>query len=281
MILVFGKTGQVATELRHFEDVVCVGREDADLTDPQACADIILNLKPKAVINAAAYTAVDNAENDELNAFIVNASAPGAMASACVKLRIPIVHISTDYVFEGSGVNAWTTNDFPKPQNVYGRSKNLGERKVLQSGATYAILRTSWVVSAHGNNFVKTMLRLSKTMDVVRVVGDQVGGPTPARDIATACIEIATQLQSNSEKSGIYHYSGFPDVSWCEFAKEIFRLTGQGMKVIPITTSEYKTPAVRPLNSRLDCSTLNEVFCIERPDWRLGCKLILKELDVI
>ena len=280
MILVFGKTGQVAAELRHFEDVVCVGREDANLTDPQACADIILNLKPKAVINAAAYTAVDNAEDDEHNAFIVNASAPGAMASACAKLSIPIVHLSTDYVFEGSGVNAWTTNDFPKPQNVYGRSKNLGERKVLQSGATYAILRTSWVVSAHGNNFVKTMLRLSKTMDVVRVVGDQVGGPTPARDIAKACIEIATQLQSNSEKSGIYHYSGFPDVSWCEFANAVFKLAGVETRAQPISSAEYPTKAIRPLNSRLNNQSTEEVFGIARLKWAEGVKEIIKNLDV-
>ena len=280
MILVFGKTGQVATELRHFEDVVCVGREDANLTDPQACADIILNLKPKAVINAAAYTAVDNAEDDEHNAFVINASAPGALANACAKLSIPIVHISTDYVFEGSGVNAWTTNDFPKPQNVYGRSKNLGERKVSQSGATYAILRTSWVVSAHGNNFVKTMLRLSKTMDVVRVVGDQVGGPTPARDIAKACIEIATQLQSNLEKSGIYHYSGFPDVSWWEFANEVFKLAGVETIAQPISSAEYPTKAIRPLNSRLNNQTTAEVFGIARPNWAEGVKEIIKDLEV-
>lgn len=280
MILVFGKTGQVATELRQFEDVVCVGREDADLTDPQACADIILNLKPMAVINAAAYTAVDDAEDDEHNAFVVNASAPGAMASACAKLSIPIVHISTDYVFEGSGVNAWTTNDFPKPQNVYGRSKSLGERKVLQSGATYAILRTSWVVSAHGNNFVKTMLRLSKTMDVVRVVGDQVGGPTPARDIARACIEIAIQLQSNLKKSGIYHYSGFPDVSWCEFANEVFKLARVETRAQPISSVEYPTKAIRPLNSRLNNQTTAEVFGIARPNWAEGVKEIIKDLEV-
>lgn len=280
MILVFGKTGQVATELRHFEDVVCVGREDADLTDPQACADIILNLKPKAVINAAAYTAVDNAEDDEHNAFVVNASAPGAMASACAKLSIPIVHISTDYVFEGSGVNAWTTNDFPKPQNVYGRSKNLGERKVLQSGATYAILRTSWVVSAHGNNFVRTMLRLSVSMNVVRVVGDQVGGPTPARDIARACIEIAKQLQLNPEKSGIYHFSGFPDVSWCDFADEVFKLAGVETRAQPISSAEFPTKAIRPLNSRLNNQSTEEAFGIARPNWAEGVKEIIKDLEV-
>ena len=280
MILVFGKTGQVATELCHFEDIVCLGREDADLTDPQACADKILNLKPKAVINAAAYTAVDNAEDDELNAFLINSSAPGAMAIACAKLSIPIVQISTDYVFEGSGVNAWTTNDFPKPQNAYGRSKNLGEYKVLHSGATYAILRTSWVVSAHGNNFVKIMLRLSKNMDVVRVVGDQVGGPTPARDIARACIEIATQLQSNSEKSGIYHFSGFPDVSWCEFANEAFKLAGVETRAQPISSAEFPTKAIRPLNSRLNNQSTKEAFGIARPNWAEGVKEIIKDLEV-
>lgn len=281
MILVFGKTGQVATELSHFENVVCLGRGDVNLMHPQACADIIRKLKPDVVINAAAYTAVDNAENDEHTAFVVNASAPGEMAVACAKLNIPFVHISTDYVFEGLGVNAWTTNDPPKPQNVYGRSKNLGEQKVLKSGATFAVLRTSWVVSAHGNNFVKTMLRISKTMDLVRVVADQVGGPTPARDIAKACLEIAKQLKLYPEKAGIYHFSGAPNVSWAQFAIEIFERAGRCTNVLPISTKEYPTPAVRPLNSRMECSTIEQTFGIKQPDWREGLDIILTNLELV
>ena len=195
MILVFGKTGQVATELQRSGDVLALGRDQADLSDPVTCAQRIRALAPSAVINAAAYTAVDKAEEDEELATIINGDAPTVIAQACAEMQIPLVHISSDYVFEGSGGEPWKPGDATAPQNAYGRSKLVGEEGILGSGATHAILRTSWVVSAHGANFVKTMQRLSKIRDTLSVVADQIGGPTPARDIASACLVIAQHLQ--------------------------------------------------------------------------------------
>lgn len=280
MILVFGKTGQVSTELQRVGGVLALGREQADLSDPAACADAVRHHAPKAVINAAAYTAVDRAEEEEAFATIVNGEAPKAMAQACADLGIPIVHISTDYVFEGVGEIPWRPDDVAAPQNAYGRGKLAGEIKIRNSGAVHAILRTSWVVSAHGGNFVKTMLRLSETRDVLNVVADQIGGPTPARDIAAACLEIAKQLIQDPTKSGTYHYSGAPDVSWADFATAIFAQSGRLMTVLPIPTADYPTPAQRPLNSRLECRETEQTFAIPRPDWRDGLKEILQELKV-
>lgn len=280
MILVFGKTGQVATELQRLSDVVALGREDADLSDPQACADVIRAHAPSAVINAAAYTAVDRAEQEELLATVINADAPTAMAEACAGLGIPLLHISTDYVFDGTGDRPWHPNDPTAPQNAYGRSKLAGEIGVRDSGAVHAILRTSWVVSAHGSNFVKTMLRLSETRDALNVVADQIGGPTPARDIAAACLQIVEQLIQDPSKSGTYHYSGAPDVSWAEFATEIFDQAKRPVAVTFISTTDYPTPSVRPLNSRMDCNATEQVFGISQPDWREGLKIIIKDLEV-
>ena len=280
MILVFGKTGQVATELQRLSDVVALGREDADLSDPQACADTIRAHAPSAVINAAAYTAVDRAEQEELLATVINADAPTAMAEACAGLGIPLLHISTDYVFDGTGDRPWHPNDPTAPQNAYGRSKLSGEIGVRDSGAVHAILRTSWVVSAHGSNFVKTMLRLSETRDALNVVADQIGGPTPARNIAVACLQIVEQLIHNPSKSGTYHYSGAPDVSWAEFATEIFDQAKRPVVVTFISTTDYPTPSARPLNSRMDCDVTEQVFGISRPNWREGLKIIIKDLEV-
>ena len=279
MILVFGKTGQVAKELQRLADVTVLGREGVDLSDPQACANAIRTRAPRAVINAAAYTAVDRAEEDEALAAVINGDAPTAMAQACADIGIPLVHISTDYVFAGMGDAPWHPNDPTAPQNAYGRSKLVGEIGIRNSGAVHAILRTSWVVSAHGANFVKTMLRLSDTRDALTVVADQIGGPTPARDIAAACLQIAEQLIANPSKSGTYHYSGAPDVSWANFATAIFEQAGKAVAVTPISTTDYLTPAKRPLNSRMECGAMEQVFGIPRPDWRDGLNVILQELE--
>ena len=279
MILVFGKTGQVATELQRLGDVVALGRDQADLANPAVCADAIRTHAPRAVINAAAYTAVDPAEQEEALATIINGDAPTAIAQACVELGIPLIHISTDYVFAGMGDAPWHPNDPTAPQNAYGRSKLVGEIGIRNSGAVHAILRTSWVVSAHGANFVKTMLRLSDTRDAFTVVADQIGGPTPARDIAAACLRMAEQLIADPSKSGTYHYSGAPDVSWADFATAIFEQAGKAVAVTPISTTDYPTPAKRPLNSRMECCAMEQVFGIPRPDWRDGLNVILQELE--
>ena len=280
MILVFGKSGQVATELQHSGDVLALGRDQANFYDPVACAQRIRAFAPRAVINAAAYTAVDRAEDDEELATIINGDTPTAIAQACAEMKIPLVHISSDYVFEGSGEVPWKPGDTTAPRNAYGRSKLAGEEGILGSGATHAILRASWVVSANGANFVKNMLRLSETRDTLSVVADQIGGPTPARDIAGACLMIAEQLQEDPLKSGTYHYSGAPNVSWADLASEIFTQAARSVTVTPITTAEYPTPAKRPLNSRMDCSTTFSTFGIKQSDWRIGLKAILKELEV-
>jgi dTDP-4-dehydrorhamnose reductase len=280
MILVFGKMGQVARELQQVGIVITLSREEANLTDPQACADAVKRHAPDAVINAAAYTAVDQAEDEEAVATVINGDAPRAMARACGELGIPFVHISTDYVFEGTGQAPWQPQDQTAPQNAYGRSKLVGETGIAESGAVYAILRTSWVVSAHGANFVKTMLRLSDTRDALNVVADQLGGPTPARDIAAACLQMVEQLIADPSKSGTYHYSGAPDVSWADFARAIFTQAGRAVTVIPIPTTDYPTPAKRPLNSRMDCSATEQAFGIPRPDWRDGLKTVLQDLEV-
>ncbi|MAV46423.1 MAG: dTDP-4-dehydrorhamnose reductase [Alphaproteobacteria bacterium TMED89] len=279
-LLVFGHTGQVARELQQLAPVLALGRDAADLAQPGACASAIHAHRPRAVINAAAFTAVDRAEDEEPLATAINGAAPAEMALACAALSIPLVHISTDYVFPGTGYAPWAPDDAVAPANAYGRSKLAGERGIRAGGATYAILRTSWVFSAHGNNFVKTMLRLSEARDELSVVDDQIGGPTPARAIAAACLAIAQQLQDAPEKSGTYHFSGAPDASWCSFARAIFTAADRPTRVQAIPTSAYPTPAVRPMNSRLECNTTTTVFGLPRPDWQAGLKKCLIELGV-
>jgi dTDP-4-dehydrorhamnose reductase len=278
-LLVFGKTGQVARELRRIApDAVFLGREEADLTDPTACAAAVKTIDAQAIINAAAWTAVDKAEAEESAATVVNGEAPAAMAKAAAAKGVPFLHVSTDYVFDGAGDRPFAPDHPTGPLGAYGRSKLAGEIGVRAAGGTHAILRTSWVVSAHGANFVKTMLRLAETRATINVVADQIGGPTPAAAIAAALVDMAGHLAADATKSGTYHFSGAPDVSWAGFAREIFRQAGLATQVEDIPTSAYPTPARRPLNSRLDCSTLEDRFGIARPDWRLGLADILKEL---
>ncbi len=281
-LLVIGRTGQVATELaRRAPGARFLGREDCDLSEPEACAAAIRAAAPAAVINAAAWTAVDRAESAEAEATIVNGAAPGAMARACAGLGIPFVHISTDYVFDGSGTAPWTPADAPAPVNAYGRSKRAGEVAVAAAGGVHAVLRTAWVFSAHGSNFVTTMLRLGATRPVLTVVADQIGGPTPAAAIADACLTIAGRLREAPRLSGVYHFSGSPDTSWAEFAREIFRQAGMATTVTDIPASAYPTPARRPANSRLDCTGLQAAFGIARPDWRAGLAAVLAEIEGI
>jgi dTDP-4-dehydrorhamnose reductase len=283
MILVFGQTGQVATELARQagDKVLCLGRERADLSDPAACAAIIAETEATAVINAAAWTAVDRAEEHEAEAAVINGDAPAAMARAAAARGLPLVHISTDYVFAGTGIVPWTPSDPVAPQNAYGRTKLLGEEGVRAAGGPHAILRTSWVVSAHGANFVKTMLRLGAERDRLAIVADQIGGPTPAADIARICLAVAGQLQGDPAKSGTYHLSGGPDVSWADFARAIFELAGLTPEVADIPSRDFPTPARRPLNSRMDNTSLMRTFAIPRADWHAGLKDILQDLGAL
>lgn len=278
-MLVYGKTGQVARELGRLEpQAIFLDRRQADLTDPARAASHIAEIKPDVVINAAAYTAVDKAEDEPHLAHTINADAVAAMGRACAGLGIPIVHISTDYVFPGDGDTAWKPDDPTAPLGAYGASKLAGELALRSSGARHVILRTSWVFSAHGQNFVKTMLRLGAERDRLTVVADQIGGPTPVADIAAACLKIAASLM-DGRTGGTYHFSGAPDVSWADFAREIFEQAGLSAQVVDIPSSEFPTKAARPLNSRLDCSTLEADFGITRPDWRSGLRDVLIELQ--
>lgn len=277
-LLVFGKTGQVALELQRLApEALYLGRAEADLMDPAACAARIAEYRPDAVINAAAWTAVDRAETEEASAMVVNGEAPGAMARACADLAIPFLHVSTDYVFDGSGERPWKPNDPVAPLGAYGRSKLAGEEAVRASGARHVILRTSWVFSAHGSNFVKTMLRLGQDRPTLRVVADQIGGPTPAADIAAALLIMTTALLRGA-KGGTYHFAGTPWISWARFACETFALGELAVTVEDIPSSAYPTPARRPLNSRLDCAAIETDFGINPPDWQAGLAKVIREL---
>ncbi len=277
-LLVFGKTGQVARELQLLApDATYLGRDEADLGNPFQCVDAIKQSDADAVINAAAFTAVDAAESDELNAFQVNGNTPEFMALTAAEQDIPFLHISTDYVFDGQGDKPFTPDHLTVPQNAYGRTKLIGEQGIRNAFGNHLILRTSWVVSAHGANFVKTMLRLGRDREALNVVADQIGGPTPAADIAQALLT-AAQAMADGAPGGTHHFSGAPDTSWADFARAIMAEANLPCRINDIPTSAYPTPAKRPLNSRLDCSAFTAAYGIPRPDWRDGLKAIVKEL---
>lgn len=279
--LVFGETGQVATALRKHAgdaDIICLGRDQADLGTPDMLRAVIEATDADVIINAAAYTAVDKAETDQDHAEQVNHLAVGIMARAAAKRGIPLLHISTDYVFPGDGDQPWQPDDETGALSVYGTTKRRGEEALQMAGGPHVILRTSWVVSATGNNFVKTMLRLGAEREALTIVGDQIGGPTAADDIAAALLIMARTFTEGRGTSGIYHFAGAPNCSWADFAQEIFAQSGITCAVTSIPTTDYPTPATRPLNSRLDCTTFETDYGITRPDWRKSLTRILKDL---
>ena len=277
-LLVFGKTGQVARELQRLAPhATYLGRVDADLMNPAACAKAIEAHDADAIINAAAWTAVDKAETEESAATTVNGDAPTAMAEAAAAKGIPFLHISTDYVFDGTGTEPFTPDHPTGPLGAYGRSKFKGEQGVRAAAGPHLILRTSWVVSAHGANFVKTMLRLGRERESLNVVADQIGGPTPAAAIARALLTAAKAMTEGAQ-GGTHHFSGAPDTSWADFARAIMATANLPCQINNISTAEYPTPAQRPLNSRLDCRAFTQTFGIPRPDWRADLQVIVKEL---
>lgn len=280
-LLVFGQTGQVARELaRRLPRGVTatfLARDQANLADPAACAAVVRTAECDGVINAAAWTAVDKAEVEEAAATVVNGTAPAAMARASAARGLPFLQVSTDYVFDGEGVLPFAVDHPTAPLNAYGRSKLAGEIGVRAAGGNHLILRTSWVVSAHGANFVKTMLRLVRDRPSLNVVADQIGAPTPAADIADALLKAAQAMVAGTV-GGTHHFAGAPDTNWADFARAIMARAALPCQIIDIPTLAYPTPAQRPLNSRLDCRALTSAFGIERPDWRPGLDLILQEL---
>lgn len=279
-VLITGKNGQVGnclvSQLSNMTEInfLALGREELDITNAEQVSKIVNEYKPSIIINAAAYTAVDKAESEVELANAINNLGPKNLAKAAAQVNAAIIHISTDYVFAGNKDGLYTETDEVNPQGVYGQTKLAGEQSVAQECDAHIILRTAWVFSEFGNNFVKTMLRLAQTRDTLGVVGDQFGGPTYASDIAKAIVSIAQQLQQGSTKFGVYNYSGYPHVSWQEFASEIFEkalaknLIQSPITVNSILTADYPTPAKRPANSKLDCSKITTDFSIQPSDWK-------------
>jgi len=286
-ILVTGANGQVGhclqQQLAHSSwEFVALTRAELDISDAQAVENAVQQIQPAVIINAAAYTAVDKAEQELELAFAINRDGPANLASAAKKINAAILHISTDYVFAGDATGSYSEDSPTAPQGIYGQSKLEGEQAVIAANDKHIILRTAWVFGEHGNNFVKTMIRLGSNRDTLGVVADQEGGPTYAGDIAKALIAIAQQYVNREVVAwGIYHYAGLPHISWFGFAKHIFAEVEQAnlyKKAIPqlnpITTADYPTPAKRPANSKLDCSKIEQTFGITTSNWQLALKNI-------
>jgi len=277
-MLVTGKTGQLACSLveraKGFPhiSVITLGRPELDLEDPAGTEARILAEKPDIVVNAAAYTAVDKAESEPDRAFAVNRDGAAAVARAAARLNVPLVHISTDYVFDGTKGEPYVETDTPNPINVYGASKLAGEQAVMAAHPAPVILRTSWMFSPYGNNFVKTILRLAKERDVIRVVDDQFGTPTSALDLADAILTIVPTLSTAPGSGGLYHFCNEGRTSWCGFARFILaesaRLGGPTAKVEAITTAEYPTAARRPATSELCTSAFEHQHKISPAGWQ-------------
>lgn len=284
-VLVIGKTGQVATELARRAgpglEVECVGRDRLDLTDVDAVAALVAGAEADVVANCAAYTAVDKAEEEEALAFRVNADAPGAMAKAAAGRGLPFLHISTDYVFDGSGDRPWREDDPTGPLGAYGRSKLAGEAAVAAAGGPHAILRTAWVFAGHGGNFVQTMLRVGAGRDRLTVVDDQYGGPTAAADIATTLLTMGQAFVDGRGVPGVFHYCSRPAVTWRGFAEAVFAAAGwpNPPEVAPIRTEDWPTPAARPKNSRLNCKRILEAYGVEQPDWHESLNAAVAEIE--
>lgn len=276
-ILVFGGQGQLGRALAAHRDVMALSRHQCDITFEDQIFAAIREHSPVAVINAAAYTAVDKAESERDQARLINAVAPGLIAEASARHRIPLIHISTDCVFGGDSDEPYDENDLPGPINAYGESKLAGERAVLAASPDNIVVRVSWLFSIHGTNFIHAILRLAATQDQLRIVSDQIGGPTFAPDFAQALLDMVPQLEG---RGGLYHYCGAPFVSRADFAREILNSAGLNVTVNDIPTSDFPTPAQRPLNSRLDCRKIQEKFGLPQSDWRQGLEQIITELKV-
>ena len=234
---------------------------------------------PDIIINAAAYTAVDKAEDEEDAAQRLNHAAAAEVARAANKAGAHLIHVSTDYVFDGEKTEPYLETDETRPLSVYGKSKCDGEKAVLKAFPEAIILRTSWVFSEFGANFVKTMLRLAGERNALNIVADQIGGPTSARDIARAALVIAGKKHRGAPGAGIYHLQGSPAVSWAAFAVKIFEISGVEIAVNPIATTQYPTPAQRPLNTVLDCAKMERDFGVAQPDWRASLRQVLATLN--
>lgn len=293
-ILLFGKVGQVGWELNRslqpLGEIVALDVEDADFSDPESLREIIQAEKPDVIVNAVAYTAVDKAEEEEELALKINGVAPGVLAEEALKLNALLVHYSTDYVFDGTKPTPYLETDTPNPVNAYGRTKLAGETAVQSSGCDYLILRTSWVYASRAHNFMLTMLKLAKERDELSIVADQIGAPTTARLIADTTILCVQQAikegAENTFVSGLYHLTASGNTSWHGFTEEIVKVATEKLglklkiKVIKaIPSSDYPTPAQRPINSQLDLKKLSDKFGVEMPGWEKSLELCIEEVE--
>ena len=287
-LVVLGAGGQLGHELAARlapPDAICLTRAELDLTDVLAVRRVLIALKPTVIINAAAYTAVDRAETEPEAAFALNAEAPGVLAQICHEQGAALLHVSTDYVFDGRAQRPWREDDEPAPINVYGRSKLAGERTIQDALPRHLILRTAWVFSAQGHNFVRSVLRLARERGALRIVVDQTGSPTWAGHLAETLIALARRIAAGASLPwGVYHYAGAPASSWHAFAQAIVaEATAQGLlpaavPVEPIDSAAYPTPARRPAWSVLDGGKMNATFSLAAPDWRVGLDQTLRAL---
>lgn len=289
-IAVTGKTGQVVTALKERgslagHEIIALGRPELDLADPASVLSVIEGIKPDALVSAAAYTAVDKAESEQDLAFAVNAAGAGAVAQTAKALGVPLIHISTDYVFDGTLNRPYIESDATGPTGVYGASKLAGEEAVLFTyGENSAVLRVAWVYSPFGGNFVKTMLRLAGDRDEVSVVADQIGNPTSALDIADGILKVATNMVADSypDMRGLFHMTASGEASWADFAEAIFAASavqgGPSANVRKIGTVDYPTPAKRPANSRLDCRKIAETHGVILLPWQGALETVVTRL---
>lgn len=266
-----------------------MGREEGNLSDPNALRELVRRVAPGVIVNAAAYTAVDRAESDEVAAFAVNAEGPAVLGEEAQRLGALVVHYSTDYVFDGTKQGSYHEHDLPNPQSVYGRSKLAGEQGLAQAHAKHLILRTSWVLGAHGGNFAKTMLRLAGDRDELKVVADQFGSPTSAALLADLSAQLIRQFQREATVDfpyGTYHVTASGETNWCDYASFVIDeaiAAGKVLKnvrpqVTPLTTAQYPTPARRPANSRLDTSHFRNTFTLCLPHWQEGVRHVLQQI---
>lgn len=289
-IAVTGTAGQVVTSLLERgeaagHEVIAIGRPDLDLADPASVARALEAARPDVIVSAAAYTAVDKAESESDLAFAVNGAGAGAVAQAAKILDVPVIHISTDYVFDGTLDRPYVESDPTGPTGVYGASKLAGEQAVLAAHDDSVVLRVAWVYSPFGGNFVKTMLRLAGDRDEVSVVADQVGNPTSALAIADGIVQVATNMVADGSPAlrGIFHMTASGEASWADFAEGIFAASaargGPSASVRHIGTADYPTPAIRPANSRLDCGKIARVHGVTLSDWRMSLDEVMDRLQ--
>lgn len=286
-ILLTGANGQVGWEFARMttrHELLALDRTRLDITDAEAVWDILETSQADLVLNAAAYTAVDRAEQEPDLAFAVNRDGPAHLATACARLHIPLVHLSTDYVFDGTKTGPYRENDPVAPLGIYGHSKWRGEEAIRRVLPHHLIVRVSWVFGIHGHNFVKTIVRLARQRSQLRVVADQHGCPTYAADIADVLLNLADRMAMGQEmRWGTYHYCGTPATTWYDFAQAIVNTARayeplRVQEIIPIATAEYPTPAARPANSLLDCTQLIELFGIKQRSWLEGLNIMLRTL---